>query len=102
MPIVLPHKLIPWLVRLGVWADVGLQQLREYWEHRENYAGVQAPSSCATQPVWLWGDDCRYGKKINQKVMVVMLGAVLNSNKDSYSSCYPLCACGVAAKQQYT
>ena len=43
---------------------------------------------------WLWGDDCRYGKKFNQKVMVCMMGHVLDRNRDSYSSCFPLWVCG--------
>ena len=99
MPIVLPHKLLPWLVRQGVWPDVAMDAVDEYWNHQERFStGIQPPSH-QHHPVWLWGDDCRYGKKINQKVMVVMMGHVLDPCRSSYHSCFPLWVCGVDSCQ---
>ena len=95
LPIVLPHKLLPWLLRKGLWPEVSEGELREYWEHHLKYAtGISAPT-LQHLPLWLWGDDCRYGKKISQKVMVCMMGHVLDGRRDSYACCYPLWVCGV-------
>ena len=93
MPIVLPHKLLPWLARNGLWPEVNLEELREYWNHhKEHDTGIKAPSD-EHHPVYLWGDDVRYGKRFNQKVMVCVVGHVLDKNRNSYLSCHPRFGC---------
>ena len=94
MPVVLPHKLVPWLIRIGKWPITVVAGVRHYWDHHKHWnTGIAAPST-AHHPLWLWGDDCRYGKKFNQKVMVCMMGHCLDNNRNSYDSCFPLWVCG--------
>ena len=82
MPVVLPHKLIPWLLRHGKWPDIPKTELQQYWVHQEFFkTGIAAPSR-EHHPLWIWGDDCRYGSQ-NQKVMVCSMGHALDPNKNS-------------------
>ena len=98
MPVILPHKLLPWLIRTGRFPDVSVSDIRQYWQHHKCWnSGIEAPANSTghhVHPLWIWGDDCRYGKKINQKIMVCSMGHVLDGNRDSYSSCFPLWVCG--------
>ena len=93
MPVVLPHRLVPWLVRRNRWPAISDKAVQEYWSHHELHSATSAPTGLH-HPCWLWGDDVRYGKRFNQKVMVCMMGHVLDCNRDSYLSCFLLWVCG--------
>ena len=94
LPVVLPHRLLPWLHRQGLFAQVNDADLARYWCHHAFFrTGIKAPSE-KHHPIWIWGDDCQYGKRKDQKVMVCMLGHVLDPRTNSYECCYPLWACG--------
>ncbi|CAE7193685.1 unnamed protein product, partial [Symbiodinium microadriaticum] len=85
MPVVLPHRLLPWLVRTNRWPAISDAAVDEYWRHHKLYSAASPPTHLH-HPCWLWEDDCRFGKKFNQKVMVCMMGHCLDSNRDSYRS----------------
>ena len=94
MPVLLPHRLVPWLIRSNLWPEVPPQDRFQYWSHHKRMdSGITAPSP-EHHPLWIWGDDVRYGKRIEQKVMVAMLGHVLDTRKDTYACCFPLWVCG--------
>ena len=96
MPVLLPHKLVPWLIRKNCWPDIKDKDVKDFWRHQKLYSAADAtcPTSDLHHPYWLWGDDVRYGKRFNQKVMTVMMGHILDCSKNSYRSCFPLWVCG--------
>ncbi|CAE7491413.1 unnamed protein product, partial [Symbiodinium necroappetens] len=78
MPVLLPHKLVPWLIRKNCWPDIKDKDVKDFWQHQKLYsADATCPTSDLHHPYWLWGDDVRYGKRFNQKVMTVMMGHIL-------------------------
>ncbi|CAE7598007.1 unnamed protein product, partial [Symbiodinium microadriaticum] len=50
------------------WPAISDKAVQEYWSHHELHSATSAPTGLH-HPCWLWGDDVRYGKRFNQKVM---------------------------------
>ena len=93
-PVILPHQLFPWLMRSGAWPkddDVGPSKLAHYWHHFEGRASWKAPQGLERDlhPIYIWGDDVQFTEN-HEKLIVVLVGHVLDRRTYSCSSCWPL------------
>ena len=89
MPVVLPHHLLPWLVRIGAFAPVKDEAVKGFWDHLDSVSCSYSPTSNRAHPCWLWGDDAVFNEQ-NQKLVVVCMGHVLDSRTNSWETCWPL------------
>lgn len=95
LPVVLPHKLIPWMMENGLYPQDALDKdaVSAYWDHlgsQVDWASSHV-KQCgkAFQPLWLWGDDATYNS-VNDKLITVSIGAVLDMQKSSIRTVWPL------------
>ena len=100
MPVVLPHKLVPFLIREGVILESPQmdEEVDQYWRFlaSRGYPGAadQVGSGCI--PLWLWGDDCQYNKQL-QKIVTITCGCVLDPRSCPKDMFFPLVVCQVDA-----
>ena len=93
-PVILPHELLPWLMRNGAFPKVSCSDLASYWDHidaRSIPVGEVVNDEIKTKchPLYIWGDDAQYNAQ-HEKVIVVVLGHVLDPNTYSLQCCWPL------------
>ena len=79
-PVILPHELLPWLMRNGAFPKVSCSDLASYWDHidaRSIPVGEVVNDEIKTKchPLYIWGDDAQYNAQ-HEKVIVVVLGHV--------------------------
>ena len=91
MPVVLPHRLLPWLVRSRVFPEIAEDEVKQFWQHLRDVGCSYARTSSEplAHPCWLWGDDCVYNE-LGQKLVVVCMGAILDTRTLSWECCWPL------------
>ena len=94
LPLVLPHKLLPWMLELDMLPLPTDEELERYWNHLASRVGW-ASSHVAIHgphfvPLWVWGDDAQYNKR-NEKVVCLAIGGVLDERKHSVNITWPLC-----------
>ena len=95
MPVVLPHKLLPWMLENGIYPQEALESatVSSYWTHLSSCL----PWACEHvrrkgpqfQPLWLWGDDAQYNIA-NDKLVTVAMGAVLDDRRCATATVWPL------------
>lgn len=94
---VLPHKLLPWMVEHDLFPTEAMDpaRLREYWEHLSGHLewAKSHVALChhAHVPVWLWGDDAQYNE-LGQKIVAVSMGCVLDDRTHCVQTVWPLFA----------
>ena len=90
LPVILPHELVPWLVRNGLWPNISHEDLEAYWKNMERWSGTTAPCDpkrCA--PLFIWGDDCVFNES-NEKLIVIVIGHALDPRTFSIEVCWPV------------
>ena len=70
MPVILPHELIPWLLRHGLHPTIPDHSTIEYWNH------IGEPEHSDANPLWIWGDGSQYLES-GESITVVCFGMVL-------------------------
>ena len=93
-PVILPHELLPWLMRNGAFPRISCSDLSNYWDHisaRRIPVGevVSDEMKNKCHPLYIWGDDAQYNEQ-HEKLIVVVLGHVLDPNTYSIQCCWPL------------
>ena len=90
-PMVLPEK----LVCHPSWPAVDAGAVRAYWQHLAQCKSPLANLSPSQNhvPVWLWGDEAQFRKGSGDNVLLLCMGAVLDTRKFSVECCYPLTLC---------
>ena len=102
---VLPHKLVPWMLENGIYPEEALDRGRvsEYWDHLASclpWASEHVRRHGSHfQPLALWGDDAQYNE-MNDKLCCVSLMAVLDDRKTSVVSVWPLFSYRVETRMQ--
>lgn len=95
MPVVLPHELVPFLLKhqLLINNDAMDLEIEQYWRFLSSMGmpGSMDKPGSGTIPLWIWGDDSQYNEQ-QSKVVLVAIGLVLDSRKCSKSTVYPLFA----------
>ena len=94
-PVILPHLLVPWLIRNGLFPDVAATELRSHWQHMKSRGAdhanlVDDEMEHKFHPFYLWADDAVYNQ-LHEKLMVIVLGHCLDPKKNSVETCWPLC-----------
>lgn len=86
---VLPHELVPWLIRHGAFPAVTSDDLKRYWGHCRDRVPFGRMGGEQVHPFFLWGDDCQYNKN-QDKIIVIILGHVLDERTYSMETSWPL------------
>lgn len=90
-PMVLPHKLIPYLWSKGLWPHHKPRELTRYWNHircsGKSPLGEVSPESNHI-PLWFWGDGAQVNNQFS--VVVLAIGACLDQRSFSMDFCFPL------------
>ena len=101
-PVILPHELLCHLEKYNQ-LELCAESRAEYWRHAEEFfpwyqhhpatlnSGVsegEAHSRVMHVPLHMYADDTRFST--NEKLGVIMLGAVLDKRKNSMSTYWPL------------
>ena len=91
LPILLPHELVPWLERHGLFPKLDRLALQQWWEHASKYDLPHAVMSPDSQhhPLWCWGDDAVYNE-LGEKLICISLGHILDPRKFSMQTCWPI------------
>ena len=89
MPIMLPHRLLPWLVRSRVFPETSPDEVTQFWNHLRDVSCSYSATSDCTHPCWLWGDDCVFDEQ-NHKLVVVCMVSILDTRTVSWETCWPL------------
>ena len=97
LPVVLPHELFPFLAKYGH-LPKDLSTIAKYWEHacehmvwashEQAWANGPNETKHLRMPLYLYGDDTRFSG--NEKLCVVMIGAVLDERSSSMATHFPL------------
>lgn len=93
-PIVLPHRLLPWLHRNGCFPDVSETERQQFWAHlKKRDVGianvVSEDMACWTHPLYMWADDAQYNEQ-RQKLITIVVGHCLDRNTYSIQTCWPV------------
>ena len=94
MPIVLPHRLIPYLLENDLFAGVSDNEIEEYWRHlsqRVDWAKDYASGRAKYHPFTLWGDDAVYNSRQDKLVAVAMCPTLDNRPQSQLSICLLFC-----------
>lgn len=85
MPVILPHELIPWLLRHGLHPTIPDHSTIEYWNH------IGEPEHSDANPLWIWGDGSQYLES-GESITVVCFGMVLQRQleKTTVKRCFPI------------
>ena len=101
-PVVLPHHLLCHLEKYNQ-LEVSAESRAQYWRHAEDFfpwyqahpatlnsrvSEGEAHSCVMHVPLHLYADDTRFST--NEKLGVIMMGAVLDTRKNSMSTYWPL------------
>ena len=96
MPVVLPHDLVPQLVKAELWPLQGVidrSDVTNWWDHMvkttwlKNHPGKEHQKH---EPLFLYGDDACMTKAGNEKMVVVTLSHCLDTRKSSRLTSWPL------------
>lgn len=90
---ILPHELLPWLLRQNAFAEVHGSDLATYWGHfRDKVPWGHAADGLEERihPLYLWGDDAVFNEG-SEKLLVIAMGHQLDIRKNSLESVWPLC-----------
>ncbi len=95
-PIVPPHLLIPWLYQSGLYPEIDPSELKQYWKHAKRWGlpGAELVSEeleDKTHSFYVWADDAVYTVD-HSKLMVLVLGSIHDTRKNSRETCWPLCS----------
>ena len=93
LPVILPHELLPWLLRQNAFAEVHGSDLATYWGHfRDKVPWGHAADGLEERihPLYLWGDDAVFNEG-SEKLLVIAMGHQLDIRKNSLESVWPLC-----------
>ena len=95
MPVILPHKLVPWMLEHGLYPmdAMDTNHVSTYWNH----LGSRLPWACEHirkrgtnyQPFWLWGDDAQYNEACD-KLVTCCMGSVLDDRSSAICTVWPL------------
>ena len=92
LPVVLPHRLVEWLVELDLMHHSDREGKGRYWKHlasRLSWAKEHVEDyGLCHEPIYLWGDDAQYNERLD-KLVVVSMGFVLDK-RPAAESVYPL------------
>ncbi|CAE7333803.1 unnamed protein product [Symbiodinium sp. CCMP2592] len=91
LPVLLPHELLPWLVKHGALPvdETASAAVSQFWAHARD---VGMPLNGATDdhiPLYLWGDDAQFTEN-QDKLVAVAMGRVLETCKDARLTVWPL------------
>lgn len=91
MPVILPHRLFPWMMQAGFWPKLGENSIRQYWQHLKD---VGSPLSSMSDdgchiPLYLWGDVAQYTES-GESMSAFCCGIVVDDNR---SNIFPLFLC---------
>ena len=89
---ILPKHLIAWLVEKRLWPGSGVShdEIAKFWENAESHGqGWARDVPKRTHPLYIWGDDAQYDER-GSKLVLILLGHVLDEKTDSTLSCFPL------------
>ena len=90
MPVVLPHRLFPWMMRRGIWPTLENGALDEYWKHLKNVGSPLGGMSDGSHiPIYFWGDGAQYTES-GESILVFTCGIVIDENR---SNTFPLFMC---------
>ena len=87
---VLPHELVPWLSRNKCFPDVE-SEIPVYWANMRRWNDM-IPVCIDQQrahPLYILGDDCQFNEQY-EKLIVVVIGHVLDPRTFSVECCWPL------------
>ena len=95
LPVVLPHKLIPWMLENGIYPEdtLDLDDVSNHWDHLASH--LDWASEHVQQhgrhhiPLYLWGDDAQYNEE-GGKLVTVAMGAVLDNRTSAVATVWPL------------
>ena len=93
LPVILPHELLPWLLRQNAFAEVHGSDLATYWGHFRNKVPWGRAADGLEErihPLYLWGDDAVFNEG-SEKLLVIAMGHQLDNRKNSLESVWPLC-----------
>lgn len=86
---ILPHELLPWLVRNNAFPDVE-GDVPVYWETERRWRDIPGEIDPSKHhPLYIWGDDCQYNEQY-EKLICVVLGHALDPRSFSIECCWPL------------
>ena len=91
MPLILPEKLFPWMMRRGIFPNLAEGSVQQYWTHLKSIGsplGGMSDDGCHI-PLYLWGDGAQYTES-GQSIMAFTCGIVIDKNR---SNTWPLFLC---------
>ena len=99
MPVILPHRLFPWMMQAGFWPKLGENSIRQYWQHLKD---VGSPLSSMSDdgchiPLYLWGDVAQYTES-GESMSAFCCGIVVDDNR---SNIFPLFLCKEEPRMNY-
>ncbi|CAE7939447.1 unnamed protein product [Symbiodinium necroappetens] len=91
LPLLLPHELLPWLVKHGALPvdEPASAAVSKFWAHARD---VGMPVNGATDlhiPLYMWGADAQFTEN-QDKLVAVAMGRVLETSKDARLTVWPL------------
>ncbi|CAK9028221.1 unnamed protein product, partial [Durusdinium trenchii] len=91
MPLILPEKLFPRMMRRGIFPNLAEGSVQQYWTHLKSIGsplGGMSDDGCHI-PLYLWGDGAQYTES-GQSIMAFTCGIVIDKNR---SNTWPLFLC---------
>ena len=93
MPFVPPEELLPWLLEnhlLPVDSEME-DKIAQYWRYLADKGMPHTADKVDTKciPLYLWGDDTVYDEQ-GSKLMVLVLGCVLDEREAARSTIFPV------------
>lgn len=90
MPVIVPHKLFPWMMRRGIWPKLDAASTECYWKHLKDVGSPLGGMSDGSHiPMYLWGDGAQFTES-GESITAFTCGFVLDEER---SHTFPLFLC---------
>ena len=98
MPVILPHRLFPWMMKSGIWPKLEDGEIQKYWNHlREAQSPLSGMSDDGCHiPLYLWGDGAQFTES-GQSMTAFCCGIVIDPDR---SNVFPLFLCKDDSRNQ--